>query len=911
MPLFRLGNAVWNRSFLYSLTVVALLSAKLLHVFSHLASTSIPLFVLYFPTFLTPDVFVILTSRLIFQRSLICSVLLCLIITLGASAQISLFVETGGELRWSMLGKISREPQGFVGMLLTGLMSTSITTCVLACVAYFLTPSLYNIAYQILNSLFTTIFPRTSRSRGSYNLLSPEDGEEEGTEKTEAQRGASIIWARVKLIVLVSVLLILHIVRPHSPFDHMTTTLPFTMLDAIFHPRSPLCDPSPFDGSHAFPFPDLISQDLWVAPTVTEGGNWRGWKPGSPWWEVRREMPSWLPRDKPVSGFDKWYRGSSFQLPANNDQAGGEKSVQPTPTPGVGRGEHSPVPPSGYESVLDPLKITNVDQPLLDALQDALQKQKSAVDIRHVIILTLESTRKDVFPLIKGGRLYQELEQSWKSHKNKNHKRDHKHKKKPGESKSRADFSQLSINAEAVTGEEAGFGREVNKTHGGVNVLGALTASTSTVKSMLASHCGVNPLPVDFLEEVETEIYQPCLPQILKVMNSNKKKQQSTGATATSWKQAPWRSVFMQAGTGLLDRQTQLMNMIGFDLTIDREYLKSPNAEFRVAGKEVNYLGYSEKELRPYLRKAITDAEDKGERLLLSHITTTTHHPWTTPGDADEQEDYWGDSRANSPFNRYLNTVKYADRWVGEVLDLINDLGVADKTLVVVLGDHGFAFGGTKSSMKTTYANPHISSFPVPLTFHHPQLPRATVNATVTPLSLVPTILDLLASTGSLDATDLQIARDLIPEYEGQSLIRRFVPTRPGHAGHGEREAWSFSVVNPGGTHLAVVSAAHPYRYVLPICELSPYSFSDLATDPVEETAVVQDWEGGAKMVEKVRKAHGAEAARWAARAEKIAKWYVWEARNRWGYWSGARQDDRGVEHREDGVFKHDHWWDT
>jgi hypothetical protein len=67
---------VLNRKFLFALTVVALLAAKFLHLFSHFVSVSLPLFVLYFPTFMTPDIFVIVASRILFPRSLIVSVLL-------------------------------------------------------------------------------------------------------------------------------------------------------------------------------------------------------------------------------------------------------------------------------------------------------------------------------------------------------------------------------------------------------------------------------------------------------------------------------------------------------------------------------------------------------------------------------------------------------------------------------------------------------------------------------------------------------------------------------------------------------------------------------------------------------------------------------------------------------------------
>jgi hypothetical protein len=206
--------------------------------------------------------------------------------------------------------------------------------------------------------------------------------------------------------------------------------------------------------------------------------------------------------------------------------------------------------------------------------------------------------------------------------------------------------------------------------------------------------------------------------------------------------------------------------------------------------------------------------------------------------------------------------------------------------------------------MKTTYANSDISSFNIPITLHHPALPQVPVNATVTPLSILPTILDLLASTDSLATSGTAIARDLIPEYEGQSLIRQFIPTRDG------RQAWNFGVVNPGGTHLSVISSAHPYRLVIPICENTPFSFSHLALDPLEGK-MVKHWEGGKKLEKRVYKMYGEEAATWVEEAEQIGRWYVWEVRRRWGYWGGTRREDRGVAHAQDGHLEHDHWWVT
>ncbi|KAL1976247.1 hypothetical protein VTN31DRAFT_2529 [Thermomyces dupontii] len=874
--------AVLNRKFLFALTILALLCAKFLHLFSHLFSISLPLFVLYFPTFVTPDVLVIFFTRLIFQYSLTATILLCVPIIFGAAAQVALFLETGGEIRWSMLGKILAKPQGFIRMLLTGLMSTSVVITVLSVAAYLLTPSLYNWTGQVLETWAALLPYRRLRLRckraDHYQLVAdqPEDDEEDVTE-TRKPTG-NILWKRIKFVTVVGIVSVLHIVRPAQPYRHMSGTLPFTMLEAIFQRRSPLCDPSPADGPKQFPLRKLVDRANWLAPTNTS----RGWQPGLLWWEVTRDRPSWLPRES-LPGFEKWYRGSSYLLLP--DLRPGE-----APHDYVDDNDHhhsddakfEHMPP-GYDSVLDPLKIYNSEESLVEELRSALS-DSAGPEIKHVIIMSLESTRKDVFPLIKDSSLYDNMMNSWKNANR--------------ETSRRGDPSTLSVNAERVTGQDGGFGRDFNFTRGGINVVGAVTSSTFTLKSLLSSHCGVNPLPVDFLEEIEAEIYQPCLPQIMKLMNAQ-------NHTGSSWNTLPWKTVFMQAATSAMDRQDQLMEAMGFDEVIDREVLQSPDAEFPPEGPELNYFGYSERILKPYIRKALLDAEEQGQRLLLSHLTTSTHHPWATPDEFGPQMDYFGGKLGgDKPFNRYLNTIKFADEWVGDVLHLLEELDLAERTLLILLGDHGASFvGDGVSSMTGTYANTHIVTFQIPLVFYHPRLPRIQLEARVSPLSVVPTVLDLLQATNSLDEPSSSVARDLIPEYEGQSLIRNLVHQRDG------RQVWHFGVINPGGTHLSIMSAAYPsYRYVMPICESSPYSFTHLEQDPSEETPV-QGWNGGESLARQVRQRYGEEAAQWVQEAEEIGKWYVWEARRRWGYWSGSRMEDRGAEHREDGVFRHKHWW--
>jgi hypothetical protein len=130
-------------------------------------------------------------------------------------------------------------------------------------------------------------------------------------------------------------------------------------------------------------------------------------------------------------------------------------------------------------------------------------------------------------------------------------------------------------------------------------------------------------------------------------------------------------------------------------------------------------------------------------------------------------------------------------------------------------------------------------------------------------MSVVPTILDLLVNTGSLNEMDSTVALDLMNEYEGQSLIRPHQATRNG------RQAWNFGIINPGGTMLSVGSAAVPYRLILPLNEDFEYIFSNLDTDPNELTPL-RGW-SLEELIARVQRVHGDKAGTWLSDAEKVS----------------------------------------
>lgn len=361
----------------------------------------------------------------------------------------------------------------------------------------------------------------------------------------------------------------------------------------------------------------------------------------------------WLP-DEPIPGFQRWY---TTDLRAK---------------------------PNHYDPRYDPLRISNTKSPILDTLQDAFQQNN--VVIKNVIVVTMESTRKDVFPLKKSSPLHDIILSSHEG---------------SDELRLSELLANISRTAEVLTGERSGFEstnetnhfrighwRNLDSNMGGLNIKGAISSSTYTLKNLLTSHCGVGSLPVDFGTEAFYDIYQPCLPHILSLFNS--KKHPTDSQRSGDFRSEIWDSAYLQAATDQFDHQSTIMKKIGFSKTVSREIFQDPKSKFYPPTEpESNYLGYSDAQLKPYIRDIIETARDDGHRFFTSVLTSTTHYPWALPAAFGQQRRYMGEKGwvNHEMMNSYLNTIKYADVWLAEIMDMLEDTGVANETLVVVAGD--------------------------------------------------------------------------------------------------------------------------------------------------------------------------------------------------------------------------------
>ncbi|KAJ5582598.1 hypothetical protein N7535_001218 [Penicillium sp. DV-2018c] len=855
--------------FLFSALVVSGLASKALHIALHIHSLPFLQLILYSPTLVLPDVLVIIAVRLLLRfpapeskwqwLSTVVGGALSLITWGASSIQFGFFMQTGAEVAWAAGGSFMSDPAA-MKILLSGLSTVAASATVLGLVSWALHSHLYNLVGLGLQAIRDMC---AGGYEARYTLIAAP------SKSCMAFTDLRSLRRIIPAVVISVSLLFLELSRPAIPYDHLSGALPLTLLEA-FHRKSATAEGC---REPAVPFPLMV--------TDLNGETRPQFEPDSSFVE-QWSRASWLP-ENPPPGFTRWHLSPSERAEKDNQYAfvcGGAEG-------------------GFYNPKNDPLMISNLGGDIYEPLKKAFDEH--SVQVNHVILLTLESGRKELFPMQQGTPMFDGL---LASHKKQNVK----------EAIDR--LVTMTPVAQQLTGEFAtdSNGTKVDLSHspwltppqegmGGLNVRGALTGSSLTFKSILGSHCGVNPLPVDLLEESGLQIYQPCLPQIFDLFNEGKsqgpQRRQDDKSEALSH---PWKSVFMQSITDNYDRQDILNENMGFKHKVVKSDIESPHAKHKVQGKEINYFGYAENELAPYVLDLFEEVANNKTRMFLSHVTSTTHHPWGLPDDY-HKEPYMSDQGNinHDHMNNYLNAARFVDTWLGDIMNMLDKTGIANETLVVVVGDHGQAFGEDNKEMTGTYENGHISNFRVPLVFHHPHMPRVDITANATSLAIIPTILDLLVESHSLDERDSEIASALLPEYQGQSLLRPFLSSvkeplqrrglpegadqaepRSESDGFATRLVWNMGLINAGGSMLSVTSADIPYRLILPLKDDFEYTFTHTGEDP-GETHLMKAWTLES-LIEVVEPKHGKEAIAWLKDAEQVGKWWVSEQKRIWGY---------------------------
>src|SRR5581483_3290060 len=134
--------------------------------------------------------------------------------------------------------------------------------------------------------------------------------------------------------------------------------------------------------------------------------------------------------------------------------------------------------------------------------------------------------------------------------------------------------------------------------------------------------------------------------------------------------------------------------------------------------------------------------------------------------------------------SQYDGAIAYLDSEFANIIARLQQLGLYDNTMVVVVGDHGESFGD-RGMMEHT-VSVYQDQVHVPLIIHYPRQTQAeTVDTTVSHVDLMPTILDVLGypmpkptQGRSLRGINGTAARQVISESYSSSLFATWVPKR-------------------------------------------------------------------------------------------------------------------------------------
>ncbi|XWW99220.1 hypothetical protein V2A60_007229 [Cordyceps javanica] len=817
-----------NRRYVFALAVVSVLAAKAVHIDAHLDALSLSDMLRWGPSFFFQDTILLVVIRaMLFAHgpfiavlgTMLSSILIVLCLAL-ASINISFFAVAGNELHWRNVA-VAGDSSSW-STLLTGLFSLGVTLACILAASWLLQDICYlvaTLALDILTFPLAFVYSRLPgnlrRSATRYTNVPQNDAEsalehrytdddmEPSSEPKMAhqpRRRNALLAVSLNLAVALGLLaqLVSYATRPdQTSVTFMSWTLPLVPFMDFAHAAPNLANLLTYHGQD-FNFENMTA--------------------------LTRPVPlPWLPKGVKLPGFEDWYDNR----------------------------EH-------YNADADPIKISNLDDPLLQPLHAVIKD----VAIRNVILVKLESTRKDVFPVKKGGIIWDTLQKSFENGS------------LPEAAQQR--LATLTPNANYLTGDyDDGFDHTEKPRRGGINVNNCHPTGTYTLKSIPGTLCGITPLLADMNVEYYSHIYQPCLAHIFDAFNAI---DHSSDRNKDGFQSYKWKSVFMQSVTNGYDKQDKLMPVMGYppERMVDSEYLRSDKAKFgKTDVEDINYYGMPEPVLAEYVKDAFVSAKEKNERVFLTHLTSTAHHPFGLP----KGEPYVtlnGES-GQQDLSGYTNAIGFVDRWLGRILSILDETGAANETLVVLVGDHGLSIA--ENGAVTPYYQPNVGNFHVPLVVSHPSMPPIDVNDVVNSNMILPTILDLLIETGSLGDSDTKAARDLVKNYEGQSLIRRL-------RSHGEAANvgnWQFSVMNPGRATLSVRDARHPYwRVVVPVVADIEWRFTNTQNDTHEEQPILDF--GYPEFLKKVQDRFGEETSMWVEEATFVSRWWVDDNARRWRY---------------------------
>jgi lipoteichoic acid synthase len=130
---------------------------------------------------------------------------------------------------------------------------------------------------------------------------------------------------------------------------------------------------------------------------------------------------------------------------------------------------------------------------------------------------------------------------------------------------------------------------------------------------------------------------------------------------------------------------------------------------------------------------------EKEKPFFAAMWTYQTHYPYFLRGEKKQFE------TTDTMFNRYLNALHHSDQVFGKLMRRLNKEGLLNSTLVIVVGDHGEAFG--RHDQITHAQKVYEENLHIPCLFINPVFTQTKNNAVGGLVDIAPTVMDFLGYT--------------------------------------------------------------------------------------------------------------------------------------------------------------------
>ena len=191
---------------------------------------------------------------------------------------------------------------------------------------------------------------------------------------------------------------------------------------------------------------------------------------------------------------------------------------------------------------------------------------------------------------------------------------------------------------------------------------------------------------------------------------------------------------------------------------------------------------------------------------------------------------------------KYDHEIAFVNSWAGRIVDAIDKNGLTDSTLIVVLSDHGEAFGVHQVAGQKMYFHGQTlydELLRVPVIMRLPGAKPVAIDDPIMLIDLGPTVLDMLG----LAIPDQMVGRSVLPRVFGEPLEKR-----PSYAQLMPAPSWNHEWT-------AMVTADGDHKLIYRMSDRS-FELYNLKTDPEEKRDL---YSSRKDVAEKLRE----ELARW------------------------------------------------